>query len=81
MVDDKELFFVMAEHVPEDFWCASERLCNDKEFMMQVVGKDPTLLREASQVLQHTSTSCSWRLVVAMMPLKTVTPRRRAVTW
>ena len=51
MADDKELLLVIAEHVQVDYWCASERLCNDKEFMMQVVGKNPTLLREALQVL------------------------------
>ena len=51
MVADKEQFLVIAEHGPENFWCASGRLCNDKEFMMQVVGKNPTLLREALQVL------------------------------
>ena len=51
--DDNELFLLIAQHNPQYFWCASERLCNDKEFMMQIVGKKPTLLRKASQVLQH----------------------------
>ena len=51
MEDDKELFLLIAEHNPHDFWCASERLCNDKEYMMQVVGKNPLVLREASRSL------------------------------
>lgn len=51
--NDKHAFLLIAEHNPGDFWCASEELCNDHEFMLQVVEKNATLLRESSAQLAH----------------------------
>jgi hypothetical protein len=48
---DRELFLLVAAHNPEDFWCASDDLLGEKEFMLQVVEKDGNLLRDASEDL------------------------------
>jgi hypothetical protein len=51
---DEELFLLIAQHNPEDFWCASDDdLLNKKEFMLKVVEKDGSLLRDASEDLVH----------------------------
>jgi Domain of unknown function (DUF4116) len=49
--EDREIFLAIAEHTPQDFWHASVELCSDKDYMMQVVQLNPSLLREASSIL------------------------------
>lgn len=41
------MFLHIAKHNPHDFWCASETLCSNKEFMLQVVAINGQLLCEA----------------------------------
>jgi Domain of unknown function (DUF4116) len=50
--DDKELFLLIAEHNPADFWCSSETLCKDKDFMLQVMQKNPLMIREVAAELK-----------------------------
>lgn len=45
--NDPEMFLHIAKHNPHDFWCASEALCSNKEFMLQVVEINGQLLCEA----------------------------------
>ena len=49
--NDKEAFLLIAEHFPPDFQYASEYLCNNKEFLMQVVDKNATLFKNVSSRL------------------------------
>ena len=51
--DDEELFLLFAEHNSSDFWCVSEKLTRNKEFMLKVVGINPNLIREASRKLSQ----------------------------
>jgi hypothetical protein len=46
---DQELFLLIAAHNPEDFWCASDDLLCQKEFMLKAVEIDGNLLRDASE--------------------------------
>jgi len=51
--DDQELFLLLAEHNSADFWCASDKLTRNKDFMLKVVGINPNLIREASRKLSQ----------------------------
>ena len=44
---DMDIFLLIAEHNPQDFQFAADCLCGDKDFMLQIVAKNPTLFLEA----------------------------------
>jgi hypothetical protein len=46
--NDEQLFLLIAEHNPSDFWCSSESLCKKKDFMLKVVAKKAILIKEAA---------------------------------
>lgn len=50
--DSETIFLSVAEHCPQDFWYASDQLCSNKDFMLQVVEVNPTLLKEATFTLR-----------------------------
>lgn len=49
--NDKELFKIIANKSPSDFWCASDDLSSDKSFMKEIVRINPFLFSEASNKL------------------------------